>query len=174
MNKLTRKNNYYKKYKKITHPKCVIYKSCDHVPCGTSMNKCTPSYCLPNFKYNNITSRNWDYCNMANWGPGYEKYKKTCKSENNCKLMKTKKTNNTVDALTLHNKMPYIWRFLKPKTRKYMIELANKKVEKINIPFHIFPDLKNKHRENLHKITNNMTKKNRNKFYFLRKKYKNI
>tara|TARA_Y200000002_G_C22145816_1_gene440876 strand:- start:214 stop:405 length:192 start_codon:yes stop_codon:yes gene_type:complete len=63
--------------------------------------------------------------------------------------------------------MPYIWRFLKPKTRKYMIELANKEVKKINITFHIFPDLKTNKRENLYKIVKNMTKKNR-------KKYKNI
>ena len=55
--------------------------------------------------------------------------------------------------------MPYIWCFLKPKTRKFMIELANKKVKKINIPFHIFPDLKNYKRENTSKITKNMTKK---------------
>ena len=121
MNKLTKKNK---------HHKCVIYKSCDYVPCNSGMNKCTPSYCVPG------SSRNWGYCNMANWGTGYEKYKKMCKSERYCKLVKTKKTNNTVDALTLHNKMPYIWRFLKPKTRKYMIELANKKVKKINIPLH--------------------------------------
>jgi hypothetical protein len=165
MNKLTVKNK---------QPKCVIYKSCHHVPCGNNMNKCIPSYCVPDFKYNNHTSRNWGYCNMANWGPNYEKYKKTCKSENNCKLIKTKKTKNTVDALTLHNKMPYIWRFLKPKTRKLMIELANKEVKKINIPFHIFPDLKINNRENLYKIVKNMTKKNRKKFFSLRKKYKNI
>ena len=167
MNKLTRTN------KKNKQPKCNKYKSCNHVPCNSTMNECTPSYCVPG------SSRNWGYCNMANWGPGYEKYKKMCKSERYCKLVKTKKTKNTVDALTLHNKMPYIWRFLKPKTRKYMIELANKKVKKINIPFHIFPDLKINNRENLYKITKNMTKKNRQKkidknLFSLRKKYKNI
>ena len=48
-----------------------------------------------------------------------------------------------------------------------MIELANKEVKKINITFHIFPDLKTNKRENLYKIVKNMTKKNR-------KKYKNI
>ena len=130
------------------------------------MNKCTPSYCVPG------SSRNWDYCNMANWGPNYEKYKKTCKSENNCKLVKTKKTKNSVDALTLHNKMPYIWRFLKPKTRKYMIELPNKEVKKINIPFHIFPDLKINNRENLYKIVKNMTKKIEKNFLVLEKNIK--
>lgn len=161
-------NKQTKKIKKNKQHKCLIYKSCDHVPCNSRMNKCTPSYCVPG------SSRNWGYCNMANWGPGYEKYKITCKSERDCKLVKTKKTTNTVDALTLHNKMPYIWRFLKPKTRKYMIELANKEVKKINIPFHIFPDLKNNNRENLYKITKHMTKKNKKHFYNLRKIYKNI
>lgn len=159
----SKKSNNYKKSKK-----CVIYKSCDHVPCNSTMNKCTPSYCVPG------SSRNWGYCNMANWGPLYEKYKHTCRDESKCILKNTKKTKNSVDALTLHNKMPYIWRFLKPKTRKYMIELANKEVKKINIPFHIFPDLKINNRENLYKIIKNMTKKNRKKFFSLRKKYKNI
>ena len=149
MNKLTRKNKQHK---------CVIYKSCDHVPCNSGMNKCTPSYCIPG------SSRNWSHCNMANWGKKYKKYKKMCKNERNCKLVKTNKTKNTVDALTLHNKMPYIWRFLKPKTRKYMIEIANKQVKKINIPFHIFPDLKNNNKVNLDKITKNMTRKNKKNF----------
>ena len=159
MNKLTRKNKQHK---------CVIYKSCDHVPCNSAMNKCTPSYCIPG------SSRNWSHCNMANWGKKYKKYKKMCRNERNCKLVKTNKTKNTVDALTLHNKMPYIWRFLKPKTRKYMIEIANKQVKKINIPFHIFPDLKNNNKVNLNKITKNMTRKNKKKFYSLRHKYRDI
>tara|TARA_A100001015_G_scaffold18095_1_gene20994 strand:+ start:4223 stop:4630 length:408 start_codon:yes stop_codon:yes gene_type:complete len=135
---------------------------------------------------------------MSNWGIGYEKYKITCKDERKCKMQKTKKTRNTVDALVLHNKMPYIWRFLKPQTRKLMIELANKPLKKINIPFHIFPDLNNKNKnenknknknenknknknknENKNKMTarkmgNNMTQKNRKLFHKLRKKYKNI
>ena len=165
--KKTKKNEKkMKKMKNMDNNKCYIYKSCDHVPCGHTMNKCTPSYCVPG------SSRNWDYCNMANWGSGYEKYKKMCKSERNCKLMKTKKTKNTVDALTLHNKMPYIWRFLKPKTRKHIVELANMKVKKINIPFHIFPDLNKK--ETIKKVLNKMTKKNKKRFLTLRKKYKNI
>jgi len=156
------------KKNKNENNKCYVYKSCDHVPCNSTMNKCTPSYCVPG------SSRNWGHCNMANWGTGYEKYKSTCRDESNCKLMKTKKTKHTVDALTLHNKMPYIWRFLKPKTRKHMIELANMEVKKINIPGHIFPDLNKKKRENVKKIFKNMTKKNRTKFMKLRKKYKNI
>lgn len=133
--KIKKKEN---KKKNNENNKCFIYKSCDHVPCGHVMNKCTPSYCVPG------SSRNWGYCNMANWGSGYKKYKSTCRDERKCSLMKTKKTKNTVDALTLHNKMPYIWRFLKPTTRKHMIDLANMKVKKINIPGHIFPDLNKK------------------------------
>ena len=124
------KNNKTKKSHKI----CNKFISCSHVPCNSSMNKCRPSYCVPG------SSRNWSYCNMVNWGHGYEKYKSTCRDEKNCKLIKTKKTKNTIDAITLHNKMPYIWRFLKPQTRKHMIELANMKVNKINIPGHIFPE----------------------------------
>lgn len=55
-----------------------------------------------------------------------------------------------------------------------MIELANMKVKKINIPGHIFPDLNKKKGENIKKIFKNMTKKNRTKFMKLRKKYRNI
>ena len=75
-------------------------------------------------------------------------------------------------ALVLHNKMPYIWRFLKPKTRKLMIDLAKKPVSIINIPGHIFPDLK-KH-QTINSVFKNMTKKNIKRFYKLRKKYKDI
>ena len=139
---------------------CKKYKSCKNVPCNSAMNRCKPSYCAPG------SSRNWNYCNMSKWGKKHRKYKKKCKSEKNCILNRTSKiTKNTVNALTLHNKMPYIWRFLKPTTRKYMIELANKSKKKINIPFHIFPDNYN---------TKNMTYKNKQLFLSLRKKYKKI
>jgi len=47
MNKLTRKNKKYKQ------PKCNKYKSCNHVPCNSITNECTPSYCVPD------SSRNW-------------------------------------------------------------------------------------------------------------------
>ena len=40
MNKLSRKNKNLKKNNKHI---CHIYKSCDHVPCNSTMNKCTPS-----------------------------------------------------------------------------------------------------------------------------------
>ena len=66
----TRKKHKSKKSNNSNNSKkCFIYKSCDHVPCNSGMNKCTPSYCVPG------SSRNWGYCNMANWGPLYEKYK---------------------------------------------------------------------------------------------------
>jgi len=107
---------------------CKIYKSCKNVPCNQAMNKCKPSYCVPG------SSRNWTHCNMS-------KYKHLCKDESKCSLSKSRKvTQDTVDAKTLHNKMPYIWRFLKPKTRRHMIKLANKPVKDINIPFHVFPE----------------------------------
>ena len=156
------------KTKKNQLSKCNIYKSCEHVPCNATMNSCRPSYCVPG------SSRNWSHCNMSNWGIGYEKYKITCKDETKCKMQKTKKTQNTVDALVLHNKMPYIWRFLKPQTRKLMIELANKPLKKINISFHVFPDLNKKNGMNARKMGKNMTQKNRKLFHKLRKKYKNI
>jgi hypothetical protein len=154
------KNNYKKSNK------CFIYKSCEHVPCNSTMNKCKPSYCVPG------SSRNWSLCNMANWGLLYEKYRHNCRDESKCIIKNTKKTKHTVDANTLHNKMPYIWRFLKPKTRKLMIDLAKKPVSIINIPGHIFPDLK-KH-QTINSVFKNMTKKNRKRFYKLRKKYKDI
>ena len=154
------KNNYKKSNK------CFIYKSCEHVPCNSTMNKCKPSYCVPG------SSRNWSLCNMSNWVKGYKNYRHNCKDESKCILKNTKKTKHTVDANTLHNKMPYIWRFLKPKTRKLMIDLAKKPVSIINIPGHIFPDLK-KHKT-INSVFKNMTKKNRKRFYKLRKKYKDI
>lgn len=163
MNTRRKKHKSKKSNNSNNSKKCFIYKSCDHVPCNSTMNKCKPSYCVPG------SSRNWSLCNMANWGPLYEKYKHTCRDESKCILKNTKKTKHTVDANTLHNKMPYIWRFLKPKTRKLMIELANKHVDKINIPFHIFPDIKK--RDNINNITKNMTKKNKKNFFSLRKKY---
>ena len=142
--------------------KCTKYKHCKNVPCDSGMNKCRPSYCVPG------SSRNWTLCNMANaWGGKYKKkYGHLCRDESKCVLNKTRKvTKNTVDAKILHSKMPYIWRFLKPKTRKHMIELANKSVKDINIPFHIFPD-KSSHYS--------LDKKTRKQIKKLREKYKNI
>ena len=45
---------------------------------------------------------------MSDWEKNIKNIKK-CKSEKNCILNRTSKiTKNTVDALILHNKMPYI------------------------------------------------------------------
>ena len=160
--------------------KCKIYKSCKYVPVGNSMNRCLPSYTYPN------SSRNWSYCNMANWGKRYKKYKSRCKTEKNCKLIKTNKvTKNTIHALEMHKKMPYIWRFLKPQTKKLIIKLGNKSKKYINVPFEVFPEkinIFNKLKKNntlyskkyLNKLTKNMTQKNKQKFIKLRKMYKSI
>ncbi len=133
-----------KKYTLKKTKKCKIYKSCDRVPPNESMNKCRPRYVSPDYNSkSNASANNWGECNMKNWYNALSKkhktYKKFCKNERNCKLVKSKRT-NSVDALELHNKMPYIWRFLKPKTRKHMIELAKKPVKDINIPFSLFSD----------------------------------
>ena len=160
--------------------KCTKWLSCKNVPCGQSMNRCRPSYCIPN------QSRNWSTCNMSNWDhPLYKIYRSTCKDESQCKLDKTRKvTRNTVDALTLHNKMPYIWRFIKPNTKKLMIKLANKPVEDINIPFDVFPYInsnktskkgnKKGKKHYIDKMKRGMTSKNLKLFNRLRKEYKDI
>ena len=150
--------------------RCNKYRSCKHVPSGSCMNECFPSYTFSK----TINSRNWCYCNMSNWGKHYKKYKRFCKPENNCTLKKTKITKNTVDARILHSKMPYIWRFLKPNTRKQMIKLANKPVESINIPFDIFPGKNLQSSKNIKKVTKNMSKKNKKLYRKLRQKYKDI
>lgn len=148
--------------------RCIKYRSCKHVPRGKCMNKCLPSYTFPE------SSRNWCKCNMSNWGKKYKEYRRFCKPENNCTLKKTKITKNTVDARILHSKMPYIWRFLKPNTRKQMIKLANKPVKKINIPFHIYPGRNLQSSKNIKKVTKNMTQKNKRLYRRLRREYKNI
>jgi hypothetical protein len=76
---------------------------------------------------------------MGNWGKKNKKYKKYCKKYEKMKIKKTrKKPRYQVDALTLHKKMPYIWRFLKPEVRKQMIVLAKKPVSELNIPGMIY------------------------------------
>jgi len=135
-----------------------LYNKCENVPCGQAMNKCKPSYCVKG------SSRNWTTCNMANWG-GPHALRGSCQDESKLRMNKTrKKTRNTVDALTLHHKMPYIWRFLKPHTRRHMIELANKPIKEINIPAHVFPDKPNKFQ----------TKKDKLRYNKLRRTYKRI
>ena len=91
---------------------------------------------------------------MKKWNPKYKKY---CNSERKCKMNNTKKIiKNSVDVLTLHSNMPYIWRYLKPNTRKHIINLSKMQINEINIPFYLWSK------------GNNKTKKK------LEKKYKNI
>ena len=51
---------------------CKIYKSCDAVPTGKSMNRCNPAYTSKG-------SKNWSKCNMSHYFPGFAHYKKFCK-----------------------------------------------------------------------------------------------
>ena len=107
--------------------------------------KCRPEYCSNN---KDGSSKSWGYCNMLHWktikkSPNYHRFIKLClkdMKENNKtkKYIRKNKDTISVNAELLHHKMPYIWRFLKPKTRRKMIELAKEPVQKINIPFMIF------------------------------------
>ena len=133
--------------------KCTNYKKCEYVPCDAVKNGCKPSYCSPG------SSRNWGKCNMGLYGD--------CRDESKCTMSKSKhKTQNTVLASVMHSKFPLIWRFLKPHTRKHMINLAKQPKEYLNLDFHLFPDKK----YNIKK----WTKKNAKQYKTLRKKYKNI
>ena len=114
---------------------CKIYQSCDHVPCNQMMNGCRPKYCSKG-------SMSWGTCNMANWDPketggkSYEYLRKTCNNQKKSRMSKRRRiSSDHVDALELHNKMPYIWRFLDDKTRRKMVYLARKPVSEINIPY---------------------------------------
>jgi hypothetical protein len=128
---------------------CKKYKSCKNVPCGETQYKCPPEYCF-NKKNLNQLSRNWGICNT-------KKYKDTkfCKNENKnkCKLNKTNKiTKNTIGPDELYKKFPYIWRYLKPNTRKHIIKLANKPIKEININYMLWDDkpkryLRNKYQD---------------------------
>lgn len=107
--------------------RCKTYRTCEEVPCGEMMNRCRPSYCISG-------SKNWGSCNMKNWGNGYRHLEKYCRSEKKCTLKKPKSiVKYQVDAEVLHNKMPYIWRFLDRKTRRKIISLAQQPLNKINI-----------------------------------------
>ena len=130
-----KKNRMTKRKKK--KPKIVAgkWESCDKVPCGGVMIGCRPSYCHQLTKPQHPGSKNWTYCNMSEWGGKFMKYKKKCNELKEKKTLKKVKKAPIlqVDALTMHNKMPYIWRWLKPSVRKKMIMLAKKPVEEINI-----------------------------------------
>lgn len=115
---------------------CIKYKSCKNVPCGKTLNKCKPEYCYSEKNLNQL-SRNWSSCNIKNLG--FPKYK--CKSEKKCKLNKTNKiTKDTISPKRLYQKFPYVWRFLKPNTRKHIIQIANKPIDEININYMLWDD----------------------------------
>jgi len=137
--------------------------------CDSSDSTCRPEYCSNN---DNGASKSWGYCNMLHWkhikeSPNYKRIQKLCIKDMNKysgskpqrkSRSKSRSKPISVNAELLHHKMPYIWRFLKPKTRRKIIELAKQPVDKINVPFLVFT--KNK----------NPTKKIKK----LRKKYKDI
>ena len=112
--------------------KCNV--KCKDIKCGNSLNKCAPVYCYPG------GSKSWTKCNMKNWGGKYKKYKKYCKKDGCPKKTNKKNKKYQVLAKTLHKKMPYIWRFLTPTTRKKMILLAKKPIKEINIQKFKYPD----------------------------------
>lgn len=97
---------------------CKIYRTCKEVPCGEMMNRCPPSYCA------NVPSKNWGLCNIN---------RQYCRSEKGCVLKRARPPKYQVLAKTMHQKMPYIWRFLDYKTRKKMINLANKPLKYLNV-----------------------------------------
>ena len=171
----TKKQNTIRKKNNKTK-RCKKYKSCKAVPCGETIPHCPPYYC---YKKNKGSSKNWHYCNMIDHfldknTPRYnkfvKKYGKKCKIEKkrykSCKLNKTKKIPLQVDVKVLHKKMPYIWRFLRPSTRKNMIKLAKLPISKLNIKGSIFDDT----------IGKNKTKNKKLLKYFktLKRKYKGI
>ena len=105
---------------------CKIYKSCRHVPCGESMNRCLPSYCSKG-------SKNWSLCNMSNWGKKYKSLRKHCRSEKKCKLVHNKVSEDQVPMEMLESKLPFIWRHLGRKTRREMVKLARRPVTVLDI-----------------------------------------
>ena len=121
------------------------YKSCKHVPCGmapSTHNRCKPKYCYSEKVKG--SSKNWSSCNMKNWfakgTPRHTHQSSYCKKPKDVQNKRTKIEKYQVDAMTLHNKMPYIWRFLGPKTQKRMIILAQLPKRVINT----FPGSKEK------------------------------
>ena len=126
---------------------------CDRVKCVSTNPKCRPEYCYNTDKSDESSSRNWGYCNMTRWYRGKNKknltrrqkrlkknFEKKCVKELKDRTRKGSKTLlgskskiRSVDVNTLHRKMPYIWRFLRPSTRRHMVDLALKPVAEINI-----------------------------------------
>uniref|UniRef100_A0A6C0KLS6 Uncharacterized protein n=1 Tax=viral metagenome TaxID=1070528 RepID=A0A6C0KLS6_9ZZZZ len=154
-------SNSTRKIKKKRKNNTCKWDSCDQVPCGKSMPHCKPHYC---YRKGSLSSRNWKHCNMRylSSNPVHkEKCKKEMKEFSKCKRnMTKKKTTQTVDVQTLHEKMPYIWRFLRVGTRKNMIRLAQLPISEINIQGSLYGEVP--------------SKKNKHKFERLRQKYKDI
>ena len=106
------------------------YKSCKHVPCGmapSTHNGCKPKYCYSE-KRKVGSAKHWSSCNMKNWfakgTPRHTYQSSFCKKPMKVKKVRSKPGKYQVDVMTLHNKMPYIWRFLPPKIQKRMVVLA--------------------------------------------------
>lgn len=114
--------------RKKGRPRSNRWKSCKHVPCGSSMSHCKPSYCHPG------ESKNWGLYNIKNLYPNKSKLYKHLKKH--CTKVIKSVSNNIpkfqVKTRKLHRKLPYIWRQLKPETRKKMIVMANLPVNVIN------------------------------------------
>ena len=111
------------------------WKKCNHVPCGSLKDNCEPEYCAQN----KSISRNWGICNMDHITKGKNKnitrkcnYIKSMRPKRNI-TMKGKPLKYSVNYKKMADKLPYIWRFLDNKTRKKMITLAKKPLNKINI-----------------------------------------
>ncbi len=139
------------------------YKSCAHVPCGhgpSTHNGCKPSYCYS--KKHKGSSKNWNSCNMKNWfakgTPRHTYQSSFCKKKpkNVVKSNKTRIDKYQVDALVLHNKMPYIWRFMSPRTQKKMIILAKLPKRTVNC----FPQSKEKKQISKTKIVRSHLRRN--------------
>lgn len=138
------------------------YKSCDHVPCGmapSTHNRCKPKYCYSEKKRIG-SSKNWSSCNMKNWfakgTPRHTYQSSFCKKPKNVKVKKSKVEKYQVDVMTLHNKMPYIWRFLSPKTQKKLIVLAKLPKRVINT----YPISKNEKYKKRNKLVTKQLRKN--------------
>ena len=105
---------------------CKVYKSCRQVPCGETMNRCSPSYC-------STGSKNWGLCNMSNWGGKYRSLRSHCRSEKKCKMVENRVSEDQVPMAILEAKLPFIWRHLGNKTRRKMVRLSRLPIEKLNI-----------------------------------------
>lgn len=143
--------------------KTIKYKSCEHVPCGhapSTHNGCKPKYCYIT-KRNAGSSKNWSSCNMKNWfakgTPRHTYQSSYCKTPKHVVKSKSNKIDKfQVDVMTLHNKMPYIWRFISPRTQKRMIVLAQLPLRTINA----FPKAKDKKNMKRTKVVHAHLKRN--------------